>query len=411
MRRLIRGRKQPNERGVAAVIVALGVVSLLAAAGLGIDTGNLAYQRSRLQHSADTGAVAIAFDCVLNTPQCTNAAPGAPQTADGFATQNSSGANPATIIPSSGLSQGSGQVEVQLVKNVPTKFFNAFGITSKNVHAKAKATWTGHPREGASLLPFAMPYCSFALNPPTSPPSASPHIRLRTDATRALNEFVDIGADTDAVMPGISNGVQSCTVPAVDSSPAVATKMLFGPIPLSAYSPKGGASAHWDSSFCRLNLADYDQGFADTSNQLASGCLNKVSKILEDLTAAGKATILVPVYAPASHPLYLGMLMSPNSCDSPTNCVIQSKPIVDVKILGFAAFKVTGWNFKNGDPDDSAAPCPKVEFNSASKNTKKTTVNCEGIQGYFVTDMHKDNDFTYGDGGIDFKTYDVHLSE
>ena len=93
MRRLTRSRE---ERGVSAVLFAIMAVCLVAATGLGVDTGNLALQSSRVQHSADAAAFAIAYDCVAkDAAKCSPS--GGSSTANHFATENSSGGSGSVV--------------------------------------------------------------------------------------------------------------------------------------------------------------------------------------------------------------------------------------------------------------------------------------------------------------------------
>jgi len=60
----------PNERGQSIVIIALGLVSLLAIAGLVFDGGTAYAERRRMQNSADSGALAGARQLALSGTNC-----------------------------------------------------------------------------------------------------------------------------------------------------------------------------------------------------------------------------------------------------------------------------------------------------------------------------------------------------
>lgn len=374
------------ERGAAALIVAISMSVLLGSAAISVDYGHMVYEQRRVQQAADAAARAVAIDCAT-TAACTQA------DTDRTAASMSMGNSGATSDSAGLLSASAGSYTVQVSKPVGLAFAALWGDGDGVVRARATATWSVRPREGTSLIPFAVPYCTYAQN---LPPSTT-HIRLRTDATNALSSGVSGGESIESVMTKLrANGAaESCETP---DGPAT---MLFGPIPLSAYNPKNGGSPHWDSSFCRLKLHDYDQGFADISNQIKAGCLNKMSKLL-----SVDQIILVPIYVPASNLDTLGILA--DSCAGGGGCKVTGPhPMIDTKILGFAAFHITGFNFStNGkDPDDGWAACPTVKIGSGS------AVGCKGMQGYFVKSMTPDPDFEYGPGGIDFGVSSVKLTK
>jgi len=71
-------RMQRQQRGIVAVLVAIGLLALLAMAGLAIDTGHLVLNKSRLQSTVDAAALAAAkvLDQTGSETQATAAADG-----------------------------------------------------------------------------------------------------------------------------------------------------------------------------------------------------------------------------------------------------------------------------------------------------------------------------------------------
>ena len=69
-------RALPKQRGIVAVLVAIGLLALLAMVGLAIDTGQLVLNKSRLQSSVDAAALAAAkvLDQTKDEDQATDAA-------------------------------------------------------------------------------------------------------------------------------------------------------------------------------------------------------------------------------------------------------------------------------------------------------------------------------------------------
>ena len=71
-------RTPRQQRGIVAVLVAIGLLALLAMAGLAIDTGHLVLNKSRLQSTVDAAALAAAkvLDQTGSRAQATAAARG-----------------------------------------------------------------------------------------------------------------------------------------------------------------------------------------------------------------------------------------------------------------------------------------------------------------------------------------------
>jgi Flp pilus assembly protein TadG len=160
-----RGRRHATEeRGAAAVIVALLMVVLLGCAAISVDVGMLYAERAQLQNGADAGALAIAQDCATNgTTACQGRSAAASQD---LATKNSnrnlagtnapdfSVPNSVTVVTTARNSQGTGAA---------TLFANVFGISTVDIGATATAAW-GSPYAGTVALPLAFSECQFNLS-------------------------------------------------------------------------------------------------------------------------------------------------------------------------------------------------------------------------------------------------------
>jgi Flp pilus assembly protein TadG len=155
--------RRKREAGQAIVVVALGLVVLLGALGLGIDFGYLRYQKRQMQTAADAAAIAAAAMLDFgNSSSMTTAA--TTMTAKNGFTNGTSGVtvhvyNPPTDLPAG---QGAGQdpnngnskfVSVVVSQNQPTFFAKAFGVTSVPLSARAEGAEGGGNN------------CIFALDP------------------------------------------------------------------------------------------------------------------------------------------------------------------------------------------------------------------------------------------------------
>lgn len=396
MRRLTRLVPRREERGASVAIVAMLFTCLIGGAGLSIDAGNLAYQRSRLQSSADSAAIAIAQDCALKKASCTNS--GAASTANYFASENSSGG---TVSIPGGTSTGAGSVRVKVDKTVATKFFGAVGVHSKNVSAQAKATWTGHPTEGTTMLPMAVPACMYQNN---LPPATTP-LLLRSDVVSVTFNVIvqggSLGRLITTLLGDLLGVTESCTTPE-----GLNLKVLRGPIWLSGLEGAVNGIFNWNSSVCNMHLGTIDGFLGSTASAvIPSNCINKLGNSIQK-----GQIITLPVYEPSISLEQLGLEMDAVVCVLGI-CPVQSvkiPPRIGVKVLGFAPFKITGWNFPgNSNPDPNAPACSSITL----LTHPAASVGCNGIQGYFVKSMQRDPNFEYGPAGKDFGANNVKLSE
>jgi Putative Flp pilus-assembly TadE/G-like len=147
------------EKGQAIVIVALGLVLLMLAAGLGIDMGYLRYERRRAQMAADSAAIAGAAEVAAceGTPQCPVMVT-AGQTSssyNGFAATNPEVNVAINNPPLSGPHTGdTNYVEAVVSQNTPVYFMKILGPSTSSYTVSARAV--AYPGPG--------PGCIYALN-------------------------------------------------------------------------------------------------------------------------------------------------------------------------------------------------------------------------------------------------------
>lgn len=339
MRKLTLRKESRDERGVTAVMVALMSTMLLAATGLGVDTAHVVYDDTRVQHSADAAALAIAADCARNPLACTNTK--ATGTANEFAEDNSDGG---TGSITAGPSNGS--VSVAVAKSVPTKFFGAFGIESKNVDAQATASWDNEPI-GGTVLPFAMSLCEYTKHAVDTP------AEIRTD----LNDLVK----TAKTYAAVSSHVTSCSVPAdvttLPGSPS-SVSMLEGGLWMSMNG----------NNVCDGKVdSDYSKQYEATAKN--ETCVKKYE---DDLVP--NTVVFFPIYAPSANYPYAGISDS-GSGDS-----------IAVQIVGYAPFRVSGSCLENscnrpgifGEFIRSAQKPPEMEYGTGAGNFGAVTVKLTG---------------------------------
>lgn len=133
------------EQGQVLVLMAAGLVTLLALTGLAIDVGQLVTMKTRLQRTADAAALAAGVD-LPNTTNATTAA-------NNYVTLNQPGTTAqlefsATYSPNDTL-------KVTAKRNVEFTFLKLLGFSSKEVKASAKVRASGY-NGGAGIVPWGL---------------------------------------------------------------------------------------------------------------------------------------------------------------------------------------------------------------------------------------------------------------
>src|SRR5579863_9445275 len=128
-----------REAGQMLPLVAIGMLTFLAAAGLAIDMGYLRYEKRLMQSAADSAALAAATDANLG-------AAGAQAMTDALAVTEANGfqdgSNGVTVTvnnPDAGVNPPNA-VQVIIQRNVPSFFMQAWGIGTTTLNVAGVAT-------------------------------------------------------------------------------------------------------------------------------------------------------------------------------------------------------------------------------------------------------------------------------
>lgn len=353
----LKRRQRRDDRGVTAVLVGILATTLIASVGMSVDVGNAYVQRQKLQTATDNAALAIAQDCALYRNTCYSANGNAPKSTANFVVgQNISNATTeviGTVTPSST------SVTVESVKSMPFAFAKLVGVSSKTATVRATATWDRAPQEGYPLLPMAIGYCQYLANDYP----ATDHILVRTDLL-------------SATLKGL-----------------IATLNLLG-LPLTNWFPTSTCTGPTGNTLNMSNGAVWLTALIDALDLFdisnMSMCNMKV-KILETMLV----TAVSPVIAPTAcvNKLKLGTIAMMPIYESYSPLTVLSSSIT-LRIVGFAPFKITGWQEPgNAKNDPTASPsCLNI-----------LTLTCQGIQGYFVRSVVQDPDqvFAYDSAAPD----------
>ena len=143
-------RRASDERGAAAVMLALLLVPMLGFAAIAVDVGALYAERARLQVAADAAAIAVAQDC--SRGNCGDML----GTAQGLITLNDGEGTAAHPVLSND------PLSVTVTGSTPKQhwFAPVIGFDSTAVSATATVGW-GAPSQGTAVLPLTFSWCSF----------------------------------------------------------------------------------------------------------------------------------------------------------------------------------------------------------------------------------------------------------
>jgi Flp pilus assembly protein TadG len=371
---------------VSAIIVALAMSVLFGSAALSVDYGHMVLERRNAQNAADAAARAVATDCVLKRSTCST---------DATTRTTIVARNAGSTATSTGSKVGTSYT-VDVAKPVDMAFAKLWGNSTNTVHAHAKATWGGFPVEGAPMLPMAIPYCTYKNN---EPPATTP-ILLRSDVISVVFNVIvqggTLGRAITTLLGELTGVTESCA-----SSTGLNLKMIRGPIWMSGLEGTLHGTFVWNSSVCNMKTGTID-GFlgSTTSAVIPSSCVNKLGTMIKK-----GQVITLPIYEPSISLDKLGLEL--DGCLLGV-CSAKIPPRIGVKVLGFAPFKITGWNYPNNvNLDPNAPPCAAINL----LTHPPASVGCAGIQGYFVKSMMRDPDWTYSPNGVDLGASSVTMSE
>jgi hypothetical protein len=304
-----------SEKGAAAIIVAVLMVAVLGCAAMAVDVGAMYSEKAQIQNGADATALAIAGDCAKGLNCATAMAAPGNRLADDNANDGSTGVfsvtqpNANTVrVETNAREAGSGNNHLSLF------FAKVMGIDTASITAAAEASW-GPPSKGTSL-PWTVSECVYKkyLSP------------TQLAQLAATGNFTGDPIPTHILLQYDTNAP---TVPGCAAQ--------------NGYQPGGFGWLHTDTG-CTTNI------------DLA---LNVVGQPGNHFPNAAECDALLETLMdePALIPLF-------NSATGNGNNATYS-------LVGFAAFKVTGYKFSGSVAvNDSLAP--------------ECTGNCRGLQGYFV---------------------------
>ncbi|GAA4028103.1 hypothetical protein GCM10023063_06890 [Arthrobacter methylotrophus] len=167
MQRLIRRRDlQDRESGVAGVMVALMMLTLIGVGAVAVDVGQIYAERAQLQNGADSGALAVASSCAKGSCNTSLAGPLANANAnDGASTVKSVDLSvPGRVTVTTSTKDGTTGAGY-----LSKMFANALNTAPVTVGAQATATWTNVPAPGA--LPLVFDQCQ--VRPAYAPPGTT----------------------------------------------------------------------------------------------------------------------------------------------------------------------------------------------------------------------------------------------
>ena len=329
---------EPCERGAVAVIVAGVMVVLLGFAALAVDVGAIYAEKAQLQNGADAAALAVATDCANGS--CGNSS----STANSFANENSndstSGATvsfPAatTVRVVTNARDTSGQNSLSLF------FARVMGYDTAQVDAAAEASW-GAPSSGTTL-PWTVSECVFKkyLSP------------AQLASLNSTGSFTGDPVPTHILLRYDTNA------PTVSGCAAQ-----------NGYQP-GGFGWLVTTTGCSTDISLNATVNGQTGNHFpnAAACNTVLAHIMDE-------PALIPLYKTATG----------NGSNA------------KYTLVGFAAFKVTGYKFSgSGAVLDPAAP--------------NCNGNCRGIQGYFERFVTLEEGMTVTGGTPNYGASVVTLTE
>lgn len=348
-----------REDGAVTLMVAALMACLLAAVGIGIDTTSMAYQRSRVQHGTDAGALAVAQSCKAGS--CDTSLAGQ------YLGKNATGGG-ADSTP--GVSVGSSTVTVTSTKSVNTIFFGLLGIHTKAVTASSTASWNTSPVSG-NVQPFLVSLCEYT------------HASLNTATFIDTNSNDEVQnykkSDPQQLLDDDGNLTSPCgSIPTGVAGVPSSTRMVVGGL-WKSDNGKCDASANDGKSHLEIgdNVAEFQLCGGNTQNTDKYGGTSG-----DDKFVPGHVTLFA-IYAPTRNFDFGGAQTAGNGT-LPSSKFADNAPAFDFKVVGFAPFKVTGFRLgKAGNSCLGSCPSGKV-----------------GIWGSFVNDISKDADYQPGGPNI-----------
>ena len=144
-----------DEKGAAAVFVALTMTMLVGCAAIAVDVSSMYADRHQLQNGADAAALAVALDCARNL--CGDVV----GTATTAVRANTTAADAADATIGSPTVTVTGRSTTVTARATSNHFFApVLGRSSDDVTARSSATWIPTTR-GRANFPLAISYCEY----------------------------------------------------------------------------------------------------------------------------------------------------------------------------------------------------------------------------------------------------------
>lgn len=429
MRELMRRLARPHDdRGVAAVFFALSLTVLVAGLGLSVDVGNVAYQRNKAQHAADTASRQLAYQCA-RYPSGTACASLQSSAVD-IAADSIDGSSVTATRNATAKS-----VTVSVDKTVTTNLLALIGVSSKSVRATATARMgVMHPKTAYKVLPLGVHYCTWKnwSNLAGTAQEATRKTTLRTDALQGVENLlspITSGLLNTIDTKGLTDQLGTDAVQQCQDGDGNQVLTLNGASWLTGETVVSGVVGGlfgWDAAKCELDVSSDLNTFIgglENSSFMPQGCPSQfgAGKLVDKDTI-----LLLPVFKPRSQ-LQDRLDFKLRTCvslfSSGRTCA-EVPPKIGVDIVGYAPFHVTGWKYpgnpSNVDPAVGCASIPlALNLKSLIANVLgvlesvinlllgivptnlTSTISCNGLQGYFTKSFTKDPKFTYATGGED----------
>ena len=252
----IRGRSS----GQVLVLVTLGIVVLIAFAGLAVDVGQFWSARRNMQTAADAAAIAGATALRLN--QSPTPAADAVSSTNGFKDSTNNVTVTVNNPPAAGVYAGNASyVEVIVSQPQPAYFLRALGYTTVGVSVRSVASSVNGPA------------CLYALDPSAS---GAVTVNGSSDATLTCGAIVDSSSSSAA----ISNGGSGFTATNIGVSGGVSGSG-FTPTPVTGIAPAPDPLSYLQPPAFNPSVCDYTNLHAGTNGSsnctvkgLSASCLN-----------------------------------------------------------------------------------------------------------------------------------------
>ncbi|MGO4190668.1 pilus assembly protein TadG-related protein [Arthrobacter sp. YAF17] len=340
----LKPRQGDGERGAVSVLVAILMVTLLGFTAVAVDVGMLYAERTQLRNGADAAAFAIAQKCARDVND-----PDCSATSDlARSLANSNAGDGASNVKAVNLDKVAGTVTVTAGAQEPGKEPNSVSL----FFARAMGINGAEVNAGATVQ-WGSPVAG-----PTAFPLTFSICQVKDHVDGGLQLLVSHGKKADA----------DCN---------------YGPS--GAPVPGGFGWIKRTSGTCDGIISLAAGAASDPGNSYPGACDDLMRKWADTITAGNDVTVLLPVF----------------------NAVTGTGAGAGYKLISFASFKVTGWNFSGGNKLPTSFH-NKSPFVPTSLNCENS---CTGIIGSFIRYVSLADGYTLGVTPEDFGTDIVRLTQ